>query len=220
MISERVQHLRVVEAILFASAEPVDEATMADHLPEGIDVKEILSEVVEHYADRGINLVCVAGKWTFRTAEDLASSLRVERESLRKLSRPAVETLAVVAYHQPVTRAEIEEIRGVSVSRGTLDVLIEMGWIRSGRRRRTPGRPMTWITTPAFLEHFGLANVGDLPGLKELKVSGLLDTRPAISAYAAPATSSSDEAILSATAGVAAEDDPETDEWPLELGED
>ena len=216
MISEHAQHLRLIEAILFASAEPVDEATIAGHLPEDIDLKAILGEVVEHYADRGINLVRVAGKWTFRTAEDLAPSLRVERESLRKLSRPAVETLAIVAYHQPVTRAEIEEIRGVSVSRGTLDVLMETGWIRPGRRRKTPGRPVTWVTTPAFLEHFGLADVGDLPGLKELKVNGLLDSRPAISVYAAAAG----EAILGLEAEDDAEDEPEADELPLELGED
>ncbi len=218
MISEHAQHLRLVEAILFSAAEPVADATIAGHLPEDIDLQAIMGEVVEHYSDRGINLVRVAGKWTFRTAEDLAPNLRIERESLRKLSRPAVETLAIVAYHQPVTRAEIEEIRGVSVSRGTLDVLMETGWVRPGRRRKTPGRPVTWVTTPAFLEHFGLVDVGDLPGLKELKLNGLLDTRPAISVYAA--TAAGDEAILGPEAEDDEEDETEADELPLELGED
>ena len=218
MISVHAQHLRLVEAILFASAEPVADATIAGHLPEDIDLEAIMGEVVEHYANRGINLVRVAGKWAFRTAEDLAPSLRVERESLRKLSRPAVETLAIVAYHQPVTRAEIEEIRGVSVSRGTLDVLMETGWVRPGRRRKSPGRPVTWVTTPAFLEHFGLVDVSDLPGLKELKLNGLLDTRPAISVYAASAAG--DETILGPETEDDAEDETEADELPLEHGED
>lgn len=218
MISEHTQHLRLVEALLFASGEPVDEATIAGHLPENIDLKAIMGEVVDHYAERGINLVRVAGKWAFRTAEDLAPSLRVERESMRKLSRPAVETLAIVAYHQPVTRAEIEEIRGVSVSRGTLDVLVEAGWIRPGRRRKTPGRPLTWVTTPAFLEHFSLAEIGDLPGLKELKVNGLLDTRPAISAYAA--TAAGDAALLGPESDDEEEDDAEEGELPLGSDDD
>jgi segregation and condensation protein B len=175
------QHLRVVEAVLFAAAEPQDEASLAERLPEGTDIAAILTTLVEHYAGRGIELIRVAGKWTFRTAPDLAPQLRIEREVTRKLTRAAVETLAIIAYHQPITRAEIEEIRGVSLSRGTLDTLLEAGWVRPGRRRETLGRPVTWVTTPAFLEHFGLNRLEDLPGIDELKAAGLLDARPAAS---------------------------------------
>lgn len=170
--------LRMLEAMLFAAPEPVEEASLAERLPEGSDVKALLQSLAEHYADRGVRLTQVAGKWAFRTADDLAQHLRVELKVPRKLSRASVETLAIVAYHQPVTRGEIEEIRGVALSKGTLDVLLEIGWIKPVGRRRTPGRPVTWGTTAVFLEHFGLNGLGDLPGVDELKAAGLLDTRP------------------------------------------
>ncbi|RIK94432.1 MAG: SMC-Scp complex subunit ScpB [Proteobacteria bacterium] len=169
------EHLRMVEALLFASAEPLSEAALAERVPEGADVAAILTALSEHYAPRGVNLVSVAGKWMFRTAADLAFLLRKELEEPRRLSRAAVETLAIVAYHQPVTRAEIEEIRGVGLSKGTLDVLMEAGWVKPRGRKRTPGRPVTYGTSESFLVHFGLASVDDLPGIEELKAAGLLD---------------------------------------------
>ncbi|MDJ0951224.1 MAG: SMC-Scp complex subunit ScpB [Alphaproteobacteria bacterium] len=177
---ERVDGLRLLEALLFASSEPLDEESIKARLPEETDLEDLLSELADKYADRGVNLVHVGGKWAFRTAPDVAPRLKIETTVSRRLSRAAVETLAIIAYHQPVTRAEIEEIRGVGQSRGTLDMLLEAGWIKPGRRRRTPGRPVTWVTTDAFLEHFGLPGLDALPGVDELKAAGLLDTRPAI----------------------------------------
>ncbi len=171
--------LRLVEALLFAAGEPVSEDAIAERLHDGADVASLMAELAAHYAARGVNLHRVAGKWAFRTAPDLAPHLRIETRVGRKPSRAAVETLAIIAYHQPVTRTEVEEIRGVAASKGTFDVLLEAGWIRPMGRRRTPGRPATWGTTPAFLEHFGLAELADLPGIDELKASGMLDTRPA-----------------------------------------
>lgn len=168
--------LRMVEALLFASAEPLSAEELKARLPEGCAVEDLLEELQKTYAARGVNLVRVAGKWAFRTAEDLAFLMHRDMEEQRKLSRAALETLAIIAYHQPVTRAEIEEIRGVSTSKGTLDVLLETSWIRMRGRRRTPGRPVTYGTTEAFLEHFGLESVKDLPGLEELKGAGLLDS--------------------------------------------
>jgi segregation and condensation protein B len=173
------QELRILEALLFAATEPVAEGALITHLPEDTDIPALLDELVGHYAGRGVNLVRVAGKWSLRTAEDLAPHLRIETKVGRKPSRAAVETLAIIAYHQPVTRTEVEEIRGVSSSRGSFDVLLEAGWIRPVGRRQTPGRPVTWGTTSKFLEDFALDNVNDLPGVDELKASGLLDTRPA-----------------------------------------
>ena len=172
------QDMRLLEAILFAATEPVDEAALRDRLPDDCDLIALLERLAEDYAGRGVNLTRVAGKWTLRTAEDLSPHLTVEKKVVRRLSRAAVETLSIIAYHQPVTRSEVEEIRGVAMSRGTLDTLLEAGWIRPGGRRRTPGRPMTWGTSPAFLDHFGLNSLGDLPGIDELKAAGLLDTRP------------------------------------------
>lgn len=172
--------IRLLEALLFASGEPLDEDTIKQRLPQEDDLQELLSELSRKYADRGVNLVHVGGKWTFRTAPDVAPKLKIEKSVPRRLSRAAIETLAVIAYHQPVTRAEIEEIRGVGQSRGTLDMLLEAGWIKPGRRRRSPGRPLTWVTTDAFLEHFSLPGLDALPGVDELKAAGLLDTRPAI----------------------------------------
>ncbi len=173
----RPEELRLVEALLFASAEPLDEKTLAARLPEGADVKVVLEQLQAEYAPRGVNLVRVAGKWAFRTASDLSWLLTKESVVPRKLSRAAIETLAIVAYHQPVTRAEVEEIRGISAAKGTLDVLLEIGWVRPRGRRKAPGRPVTYGTTETFLSHFGLEALDDLPGLDELKGSGLLDGR-------------------------------------------
>jgi segregation and condensation protein B len=168
-------NLRIVEAMLFASSDPLPEAELARRLTEGVDIGELMKELQQAYAGRGVNLHQVGNAWAFRTASDLSYLMRHEVEDEKKLSRAALETLAIIAYHQPVTRAEIEEIRGVSTSRGTLDVLLETGWIRLRGRRRTPGRPVTFGTTPAFLDQFDLEQISDLPGLAELKGAGLLD---------------------------------------------
>jgi len=174
---KRADELRLLEALLFAAAEPLDEKTLAARLPSGTDIGAALARLQAEYALRGVNLVRVAGKWAFRTANDLSWLLTKETVEPKKLSRAAIETLAIIAYHQPVTRAEIEEIRGVVASKGTLDVLLETGWVRPRGRRKTPGRPVTYGTNEAFLAHFGLEALGDLPGLEELKGSGLLDGR-------------------------------------------
>jgi segregation and condensation protein B len=165
---------REVEALLFAAAGPLSEADLARRLPEGADVAGALAALETRYAGRGVELVQVAGRWRFQTAADLAWLMTEEREEPRRLSKAAQETLAIVAYHQPVTRAEIEAVRGVQASKGTLDVLLELGMVRMRGRRRTPGRPITYGTTDAFLEHFGLASLGDLPGAAEMKAAGLL----------------------------------------------
>ncbi|WP_262691370.1 SMC-Scp complex subunit ScpB [Kordiimonas aestuarii] len=171
-----VQHRRMVEAILFASETPLSEEDIAERVGEGVDVLLHIEALTEAYASAGVNLVFVAGKYMFRTAEDLSFLLRREVDEPRKLSRAAVETMAIIAYHQPVTRAEIEEIRGVSISKGTLDVLMEAGWARMMGRKRTPGRPVTYGTTEDFLVHFGIESIKDLPGVQELKAAGLLDS--------------------------------------------
>ncbi|WP_454289553.1 SMC-Scp complex subunit ScpB [Rhizobium arsenicireducens] len=169
--------VRIAEALVFASAEPVSEGFIADRLPRGIDVKAIMRQLKEDYAPRGVNLVEVDGHWAFRTAADLSFAIRKDEAEVKKLSRAALEVLAIIAYHQPVTRAEIEDIRGVQTSKGTLDVLMEAGWVRFRGRRRTPGRPVTLGTTRDFLDHFGLEELRDLPGLEELKGAGLLSGR-------------------------------------------
>ena len=169
---------RMVEAILFATAEPVSITELMGRMPHGCDLAEALVHVRKRYEGRGVRLVKIGDAWAFRTAADLGFLMQKETVETRKLSRAAIETLAIVAYHQPVTRAEIEEIRGVSVSRGTVDQLIEMEWVRLGRRRMTPGRPVTFVVTQGFLDHFGLENARDLPGLKELRSAGLLENRP------------------------------------------
>lgn len=169
---------RMVEAILFASAEPVTVSELESRLPHGCDPAEALVHLRKRYEGRGVHIVRVGDGWAFRTAADLGHLMRKETVEQRKLSRAAIETLAIVAYHQPVTRAEIEEIRGVAVSRGTIDQLLELEWIRLGRRRMTPGRPVTFVVTEQFLDHFGLESARDLPGLKELRAAGLLDNRP------------------------------------------
>jgi len=178
---DHAESLRLIEALLFASASPVTELEIADRLPEGSDVSALLVELEEHYRARGVMLAKIAGGWTYRTAPDLASRLKLETTVQRRLSRAAVETLAIVAYHQPVTRAEIEEIRGVQISKGTIDTLMEAGWIVPKGRRETVGRPVTWGTSEAFLHHFSLGDIRDLPGMEELKAAGLIGGRAPIS---------------------------------------
>lgn len=174
--SDRIERLRILEALLFAASEPLDEQKLAARMPAGgADLAELLDELKSFYRGRGINLVRAAGQWSFRTSEDLSYLLERHATEERKLSKAALETLAIVAYHQPVTRAEIEDIRGVSTSAGTLDILMETGWVRPRGRRRAPGKPITYGTTEAFLSHFGLDTIKDLPGLAELKGAGLLD---------------------------------------------
>jgi segregation and condensation protein B len=165
---------RQVEALLFAAAEPLALSDLARRLPEGATVEPALAALQARYAGRGVELDCVAGRWRFRTATDLSALMVEEREVEKRLSRAALETLSIIAYHQPVTRADIEQIRGVGLSKGTLDLLLEIGWVRMRGRRRTPGRPITYGTSDAFLEHFGLAGLNDLPGAQELKAAGLL----------------------------------------------
>ncbi|MFC3118497.1 SMC-Scp complex subunit ScpB [Jhaorihella thermophila] len=169
---------RMVEAMLFASAEPVTIRDMEARMPHGCDAAEAVAHLRRRYEGRGVRVVRVGDAWAIRTAPDLGFLMQKETVEQRKLSRAAIETLAIIAYHQPCTRAEIEEIRGVSVSRGTIDQLLEMGWIRFGRRKMTPGRPVTFVVTPEFLDHFGLESARDLPGLKELRAAGLLESRP------------------------------------------
>ncbi|MCJ8139748.1 SMC-Scp complex subunit ScpB [Falsirhodobacter halotolerans] len=170
---------RMVEAILFAAPHPVTVADMAARMPHGSDPAEAVQTLRRRYDGRGVQVVHVGDAWAIRTAQDLGFLMQREVVETRKLSRAAMETLAIIAYHQPATRAEIEEIRGVAVSRGTIDQLLELEWIRLGRRRMTPGRPVTFVVTDTFLDHFGLEAARDLPGLKELREAGLLDNRPA-----------------------------------------
>ena len=201
------EDVRIAEAMVFASAEPLEEAAIAARISDGADVAAVMEELQRVYAGRGVNLVRVARRWTFRTAEDLSWLLAREEEDKRKLSRAALETLAIVAYHQPVTRADIEEIRGVAVSKGALDVLMEAGWVRMRGRRKAPGRPITYGTTTEFLIQFGLDAVSDLPGLDELQAAGLFDGKlPA--GYGVPQPS--DELALRA------DEEPLDDAAPLE----
>jgi segregation and condensation protein B len=173
-MSDRAATLRMVEALLFAAREPMSAAELAARLPEGADVGLAIAELKDGYAGRGVELECVADRWRFRTAPDLAFLMTETRGETRRLSRAAMETLAVIAYHQPVTRSEIEAVRGVGLSKGTLDHLLEIGWVRMRGRRRSPGRPITFGTTDAFLEHFGLPGLTDLPGASEMRAAGLL----------------------------------------------
>jgi len=174
-IAER--NLRIAEALLFASSEPLGVNDLATYLSEGADVPAVLAQLAQRYEGRGVTLVQRGDKWAFRTAEDLGFLLRREELESRTLSRAALETLSIIAYHQPATRAEVEEVRGVATGKGTLDLLMEAGWVRMRGRRRTPGRPVTYGTTEAFLDHFGLESLADLPGLEELKGAGLLSSR-------------------------------------------
>ena len=183
--------LKVLEALIFASAEPVPKKVLEDKMPDGVDLESLLEELKTQYSNRGVNLVRRGKGWAFRTDPLIAQSLMVNRTVNRKLSRAAVETLAICAYHQPVTRAEIEEIRGVGLSKGIMDVLFEAGWIRPRGRRRTPGRPVTWGTTERFLDHFAMESIDDLPGMDELKAAGLIDKRPAIQTLSTRANTTS-----------------------------
>ncbi len=178
--ADEADMLRMLEAILFASAEPISPQAMLERLPKGADLNVLLPQLQKIYAGRGVELIELGGQWAFRTAKDVAEALTIQKEVSKKLSKAALETLSIVAYHQPITRAEIENIRGVATHKGTLDILMELGWVKPGRRRETPGRPLTWVTTNGFLDHFQLESVVDLPGLDELKASGLLDRRAAI----------------------------------------
>lgn len=175
-------HKRLLEAILFASAEPLPMRSLYERMPEGADVGGALMELCRDYEGRGIELVEREGAWAFRTAPELGDMLVLQRDVQRRLSRAAMETLAIIAYHQPVTRAEIENIRGVATHKGTIDSLMEIGWIKPGRRREAPGRPLTWVTTTSFMDAFSLESLMDLPGMDDLKAAGLLDRRPAIEA--------------------------------------
>jgi segregation and condensation protein B len=212
------EDLRVLEALLFASAEPVTERAIAERLGEKADVPALLEDLKRYYAGRGVELLQANDRWSFRTAPDVTERLRLEKLVPRKLSRAAIETLAIVAYHQPVTRAEIEEIRGVVVSTGTVDILLEEGWIKPRGRKQVPGRPVMWGTSNAFLDHFGLESIQDLPGIDELRAAGLLDSRGGV-AYATRGgdtllfdTEESDEALEPLVGGDEAEDDSEATE--------
>ena len=180
-ITELTPELRLLEAVIFASGEPVSTDMLIKQFDGTANVLEMLHNLKKIYEPRGVNLVETDGQWSFRTAPDLAPHMKITRQPRRKLPRAAAEVLAIVAYHQPVTRADIESIRGVDTSRGTLDILLELGWIRPGKRRDTPGRPLTWHTTTDFLSHFNLETLKDLPGLDELKAAGMLDARPVMS---------------------------------------
>jgi len=174
-MAERAENLRIIEAMLFAAAEPLAISAFAEFLPQGTDVTGLIADLTANYENRGVNIVQVAGKYQLRTAPDMGSLLRREKTEQKRLTKAALETLAITAYHQPVTRAEIEDIRGVAISKGTLDNLLEIGWVKMRGRRKTPGRPVTYGTTDTFLAHFGLNELTDLPGLQELKAAGLLD---------------------------------------------
>lgn len=180
MTPEQTEQMKVVEALLFASPQPMTPQAMHERLPEGTDLAVLLPALKEQYDGRGINLLEIGGAWAFRTSQDVAGALTIEKDVERRLSRAALETMATIAYHQPITRAEIENIRGVATNKGTIDQLLELGWIKPGKRRETPGRPLTWLTTQNFLDHFSLGSIMELPGLEDLKAAGLLDRRPAI----------------------------------------
>jgi segregation and condensation protein B len=209
-------NMRLLEAILFATAEPLTTNAIRERMPADADVGGLLMQMQEAYKGRGVALVDLDGSWALRTAPDLADSLQINREVQRKMSRSAMETLAIVAYHQPVTRAEIENIRGVATNKGTLDVLMEAGWVKPGRRREAPGRPLTWVTTTSFLDQFGLEALTDLPGLDEMKVSGLLDRRPAIDAIPGTRDMFGDEEIASSGEEAYEESEDELDGEVLE----
>jgi segregation and condensation protein B len=208
--AERSQHLRIIEAILFAAAAPVGLDKLREHLPEQVDVEGLLNDLAANYENRGVNLVQVAGKYMFRTSQDMSFVLRKDVQEQKRLSKAGLETLAIIAYHQPVTRAEIEDIRGVAISKGTLDTLLDIGWIKMRGRRKTPGRPVTYGTTEGFMQHFGLNDITDLPGLQELKAAGLLDANLP-PGFDVPVPRAADE--------LTADEDPldGTEQMPLEM---
>ncbi len=213
-------HKRLLEAILFASAEPLPTRALHERMPEGADVGGLLMELRRDYEGRGIELVEREGAWAFRTAPDLGEMLVLQRQVQRRLSRAGMETLAIIAYHQPVTRAEIENIRGVATHKGTLDALMEMGWIKPGRRREAPGRPLTWVTTTAFMDAFSLESLMDLPGMDDLKAAGLLDRRPAIEAIPQADLFSRQKRIDGVEGLSRAEPDEDPDDCSPEAGSD
>lgn len=180
MTPQQTDQLKVLEAMLFAAPSPLTPQAIHERLPSDADLNILLTELRNMYDGRGVRLMEINGAYAFRTAPDVADALTIEKNVERRLSRAALETMAVIAYHQPITRAEIENIRGVATHKGTIDQLLEMGWVKPGKRRETPGRPLTWISTNAFLDHFGLGSIMELPGLEDLKAAGLLDRRPAI----------------------------------------
>jgi segregation and condensation protein B len=194
-MDDRKRDLRVVEALLFASKGPLSELQLAEYLESGADLPVIIETLCAEYRDRGVNLIQIGGGWAFRTSADLSNVLHREADVERKLSRAAIETLSIIAYHQPVTRIEIEQIRGVSVSKGTLDILFSAGWVMPRGRRNTPGRPATWVTTDGFLNHFGLARIDELPNIDELRAAGLLD-REVAPLLSMENTSNTDELAL------------------------
>src|SRR5690242_3754674 len=200
------EHLRMVEALLFAAEEPLDPKALSTSLPEGADVPGLISTLQAIYEKRGVNLCCVSGKYQFRTASDLAFLLRKEQPEQKRLSKAAIETLAIIAYHQPVTRAEIEDIRGVAMSKGTIDTLMEVGWVKIRGRKRTPGRPVTYGTSEPFLVQFGLESISHLPGLDELKAAGFLEAIPP-----------SGFDLLTPTDELGPDEDPYTGEEPEDL---
>ncbi len=180
MTPQQTEQLKILEAMLFASTSPLTPQAMLERLPVDADLNVLLPELRGFYDGRGVQLMEINGAYAFRTSADVASSLTIEKNVERRLSRAALETMAVIAYHQPITRAEIENIRGVATHKGTIDQLLEMGWVKPGKRRETPGRPLTWVSTNVFLDHFALGSIMELPGLEDLKAAGLLDRRPAI----------------------------------------
>ena len=199
--------MRLLEAILFASGEPLSTETLCKQLPQDSNVLEMLNDMKAAYASRGVNLMENDGFWSFRTAPDLASQMKITRQPRRKLPRAAAEVLAIIAYHQPITRGEIESIRGVETSKGTLDILLELGWVRPGKRRETPGRPLTWNTTQDFISHFNLGSLKDLPGFDELQAAGLLDARPVLSNLPR------EQDAEASSAEMVAEEDQEFESW-------
>ncbi len=212
MTPEQTEQLKVLEAMLFASADPLTPQSIHERLPSDADLNVLLTELRGLYTDRGIELVEVGGAWAFRTSSQVASALTIEKDVERRLSRAALETLAVIGYHQPITRAEIENIRGVATHKGTIDQLLEMGWVKPSKRRETPGRPLTWVTTTTFLDHFGLGSIMELPGLEDLKAAGLLDRRPAIETVP-DARDLFDNADMSAAEVLSGHKDAEDDEF-------
>ncbi len=180
MTPEQSEQLKVLEAMLFAAPSPMTPQAMHERLPVDADLNVLLTELRTMYSERGVELVQIGNAWAFRTAASVAPALTIEKDVERRLSKAALETLAVIAYHQPITRAEIENIRGVATHKGTIDQRLELGWIKPGKRRETPGRPLTWLSTNTFLDQFGLGSIMELPGLEDLKAAGLLDRRPAI----------------------------------------